>query len=180
MDSSTIENPFPYEGRILLITNLPYDVSPTQVRDFLLCKGHLLRVDLEKDHAGQMSGMGFVEFNNASDCQSALDLNGAQFGGRTFKCKIAERPPPELTRFYIRQPEDRPVAEKVRQKIINQWKYGISDTPQQPRPHIRREHKIKPRRYQRPPPEQVETDEREPEYSDYSDSYYYSYGSYSD
>lgn len=175
----TNPNPFPYEGRILLVMNLPYDVSPTQVRDFLISKGQILRVDLEKDHAGQMNGMGFIEFNNPDDCKAALELNGTQFGGRTFKCKFADHPPPELTRFYIRQPVDRPVPDKVRQTIINEWKYGPSENKKTGPPKRALKHKSLRKRNTYKKPED-QNDRNSSGYSDYSDSGSYSYGSYSD
>ena len=113
---------FPWEGRIVMAQNLPYDISPTELRDFLISKGKILRVDIERDKAGQANGIGYIEFNSKADAESSLSLNGQQLGGRKFKCYISNNPPPELIRFYIRNPMERPVGERIKQRILEQAK----------------------------------------------------------
>ncbi|EAY02499.1 hypothetical protein TVAG_020520 [Trichomonas vaginalis G3] len=173
-----IENPFPYEGRILLLTNLPNNVSPTQVRDFLISKGRLLRVDLEKDCGDRISGRGFAEFNNPDDCQSALDLNGTQFGRNSIYCMVADHPPPELTRYYLRQPINRPTPDKIRQKMINEINNPNYDPQEVTNIQLKKRHMfMRRRRTQQLRNSFGENQEFDSDYSDYSDS---SSESYSD
>jgi RNA recognition motif-containing protein len=122
---------FPWEGRILAVTNLSYDVSPSALRDFFAPKGKLLRVDIERGKDGQANGLAFVEFATVNDCQAAAELHGSQFQGRTMKCKQSTRPPPELVRFYIRHPDNRPINDHVRAKII---KEALGGSPRHPKP----------------------------------------------
>jgi RNA recognition motif-containing protein len=118
------EQTLPWEGRVLAVTNLAYDVRPTDLRDFFAPKGKILRVDIERGKDGTTNGLAFVEFAEKSDCESALDLQGAQFHGRTMKCKISTRPPPELLRFYIRPVNQRPISDRIRQRIIEDARNG--------------------------------------------------------
>lgn len=113
---------FPWEGRILSIRNLGYDVKPSDVRDFFAPRGKILRVDLERRKSGGTNGLGFVEFASAADCAAAAELHGSQFFGRTMKCEPATLPPSELVRFYIRAPENRPVSDRIRRNIIEEAK----------------------------------------------------------
>lgn len=116
------EYEFPWEGRILSIRNLGYEVKPSDVRDFFAPRGKILRVDLERKKTGGTNGLGFVEFASAADCESATELQGTQFFGRTMKCEVATMPPSELVRFYIRAPENRPISDRIRRKIIEEAK----------------------------------------------------------
>ena len=115
---------FSWEGRILVTMNLPYDATPQELRDFFAPRGKILRVDIERTKHGESNGLGYVEFLSANDCQAASELNGTQFNGRTMKCKISTRPPPELLRFYIRDPNNRPLNDRIRQNIIEEARNG--------------------------------------------------------
>ena len=124
------ESIFPWEGRILIAMNLHFEVTPTKLRDFLISKGKILRVDVERDRQGGANGIAFIEFNSAADAESALQLNGQQFGGRKFMCKISDHPPPELVRYYIRDPMNRPISDKIRQRIIDEAMNGSHERRQ--------------------------------------------------
>jgi RNA recognition motif-containing protein len=126
------EEIFPWEGRILTITNLAYSVRPSELRDFFAPKGKLLRVDIERGKDGQANGLAFIEFATVADCQAAAELYGSQFQGRTMKCKPATRPPPELLRFYIRPPDGRPINDRIRERIIREARGEGGD--RRPRP----------------------------------------------
>ncbi|OHT11258.1 hypothetical protein TRFO_19352 [Tritrichomonas foetus] len=180
----TGEEIFPWEGRILVAANLPYDVTPAQLRDYFAPRGKILRVDIERNKQGDSNGLGFVEFLAPADCAAAAELHGTQFEGRTLKCKVSTRPPPELLRFYIRPPDNRPLNDRVRKNIIDEWRNG---GPTERKPRSERVVK-KPRhfpRYKRNQNNKNENSETpkggNDQYSDYSDSYgYYSdSGSYS-
>jgi len=110
----------PWEGRILVVTNLSYDVRPTALKDFLTQKGKVYRVDIERTKKGGSNGLAFVEFATSTDAQAAVTLHGTQFEGRTMKCQVSTNPPPELVRFYIRPPENRPVSKHTRRRIIEE------------------------------------------------------------
>lgn len=161
---------FEWEGRILVAANLPYNVTPVGLRDFFAPKGKILRVDIERNKQGESNGLGFVEFYSAADCAAAAELHGTQFEGRTLKCKVSTRPPPELLRFYIRDPKNRPLNDRVRQNIIEEAKNGpIEHQPRnnrkttKPRKFIRRINKDQPNQNQA---------NQENEKSDYYSSYY--------
>ena len=155
--------PLSYAGRILFVSNLNFDCRPCDLRDLFQPKGKLWRVDIERDRNGEPNGLAFLEFASPADCEIATDLNGTQFMGRNIKCRIADNPPPELTRFYIRPLENRPISDKVKQRIIQEAYNGPIETG--PAPH--REHR--PTGYRK----------RRNSYSDYSYSDY-SYSGYSD
>jgi RNA recognition motif-containing protein len=129
------EETFPWEGRILTVKNLSYTVCPTDLRDFFLPVGKLLRVDIERGKDGGSNGLAYVEFASAADCKNATALQGSQFQGRTMKCEISTRPPPELTRFYIRSVSNRPINDRIRQRIIDEARGIVHE----PKPMQRRE-----------------------------------------
>lgn len=135
-EEEDLEDIFQWKGRILVCANLNYNVRPCDLRELFAPKGKLLRVDIEKDHSGNSNGLGFVEFASPADCEAATELNLTQFQGRILKCKISEKPPPELIRFYIRRPEKRPINEGVRQRIIDEARNGPREMTEAPnRPH---------------------------------------------
>lgn len=182
MDSAYNDNDiFEWEGRILVAANLPYNVTPVGLRDFFAPKGKILRVDIERNKQGESNGLGFVEFYSAADCAAAAELHGTQFEGRTLKCKVSTRPPPELLRFYIRDPKNRPINDRVRQNIIEEAKNGPID--HQPRNNRKT---TRPRKFfkrvnkdQSNPDQENQNDTKSGEYS-YSYSSGYSEYSYSD
>lgn len=121
--------PFPWEGRILSVTNLPYNYRPMDLRDFFARRGKILRVDVERSSAGKTNGLGFIEFATESDCTSAAALTGSNINGRTMKCRVATNPPPELVRFYVRQLNDRPVSDRVRARILDEMREERGEKP---------------------------------------------------
>jgi len=154
-----MEETFPWNGRILVCANLAYDVTPTDLRDHFIRKGKLLRVDVERNKAGDPNGLAFIEFNSASDCSSATEFDQSQFHGRTLKCKVASNPPAELIRYYIRPLDKRPINDRVRERIL-------SGEPERSGPSSLMTRKFRGRRDNRRPME------RKQDYSDYT--YYYS------
>lgn len=164
---------FDWQGRILIAANLAYNVTPVGLRDFFAPKGKILRVDIERNKQGESNGLGFVEFYSAADAAAAVELHGTQFEGRTLKCKLATNPPAELTRFYIRDPKNRPLNDRVRQNIIEEAKNGpITRQPRnnrkttKPRKFLRRINKDQPN-----PGQSKSKDDDKQDYSYYS-SYY--------
>ena len=66
---------FPYEGRILFVSNLNYDCRPQDLRDYFQPRGKLLRVDIERDrYTGEPNGLAFLEFASPADCESATEF----------------------------------------------------------------------------------------------------------
>ena len=156
---------FPWEGRILVCANLSYNVTPFELRDFFRKYGQILRVDVERNKRGEANGLAFIEFNSPADCSSAEEkCNGTQFCGRTLKCKVSTKPPPELLRYYIREIDHRPINDRIRQKIID----GTIDQPSGHRPmKIRSSHKNRgPNNF---------NSKSEKNTNDYSSDYYYYY-----
>lgn len=133
---------FSWDGRIIVVTNLPYEVRPSDLRDFFAPKGKLLRVDIERSKEGGSNGLGYIEFLSPSDAESALSLDHTQFNGRTIKCKLSTKPPAELIRFYIRDPDNRPINDNARQRIIEEAQFGPQERKLAPikRPHFRKRH----------------------------------------
>jgi RNA recognition motif-containing protein len=124
MKNSEIE--FPWEGRILSVTNLNFDVRPGDFRDLFMKRGKVYRVDIQRNKKGTSSGLAFIEFATTSDCDFAAELNGIKFKGRTLKCKISHFPSPELICYYIRSIEKSPLTLHTRSKIIENAIKGVS------------------------------------------------------
>ncbi|KAH0786322.1 serine/arginine-rich SC35-like splicing factor SCL33 [Histomonas meleagridis] len=168
----TNEIEFPWEGRILVVSNLSYDVRPSDLRDHFAKLGKIYRVDIERNKHGESNGLGFIEFASPSDCNTAAEQDGLEFQGRKLKCKVALKPPAELVRFYIRDINKRQVSERIRQRIIDESQNGQPE----PTPIPKRIRKTLPykRRYDKPPSSKHHS-------KDYSSDYYsspsYSYSS---
>ena len=168
-ESNEIE--FPWEGRILVVSNLSYDVRPSDLRDHFAKLGKIYRVDIERNKQGESNGLGFIEFASPSDCKTAAEQDGIEFQGRRLKCKVSVRPPPELVRFYIRDINKRQVSERIRQRIIDENQNGQPE----PKPILKRIRKTLPykRNYEKFP----QNNKRHS--NDYSDYYSRSSNSYS-
>ena len=80
----------------LYVGNLPFSASEQDVRAAFEAHGAVESVHLVTDRdTGQMRGFGFVEFNDSSAAQSAIDgLNGQDMDGRALVVNEA-RPRPE-------------------------------------------------------------------------------------
>jgi RNA recognition motif-containing protein len=159
---------FPWEGRVLTVKNLSYDVRPTDLRDLFATKGKLLRVDIERDKSGAANGLAYVEFASTADCESAAELHGSQFCGRSLRCQIATHPPPELLRFYIRPPENRPINDRVKERILAELR---GDLPEPERPRMRRRPLRSRERRRTRDVIDIDRDDRQNPSSSYSDSY---------
>ena len=175
-ESNEVE--FPWEGRILVVANLQYDVRPTDLRDFFLPRGKIYRVDIERNKKGESNGLAFIEFASQADCEAAAELNGTENQGRRLKCKVSTKPPAELLRYYIRDINKRQVNDRVRQRIIEETINGKPD----PTPIVKRERKsrvYKKERRNNDAKEYSHYSSDNSDYSDYSDSYYGYSDSYS-
>ena len=80
----------------LYVGNLSFNSSEGSVRDAFAAYGEVSSVHLVTDRdTGQPRGFGFVEMDNSSEAQSAIDgLNGAMLDGRSLNVNEA-RPRPE-------------------------------------------------------------------------------------
>ena len=103
-----VESPFfPWEGRIIIITNIHPTISPTDLRDILLCCGKILRVDIEINSEGKRTGVAYVEFYSAEYVQYVLLLNSNNFFGVHLELNLASHPPKQLIQHYIIKPSQR-------------------------------------------------------------------------
>ena len=98
---------FPWEGRIIVIYNIPKKASPTDLRDFLLCRGKILRVDIEINSYGHRTGVAFVEFYSPENAQYALSFDSNYFSGVNLELQIASNPPQQLIKHYVIKPSQR-------------------------------------------------------------------------
>lgn len=82
----------------LYVGNLNFNTTEDGVRETFGAFGEVTSVHLVTDRdTGQPRGFGFVEMEDASAAQAAIDgLNGTQFDGRTLTVNEA-RPRPERT-----------------------------------------------------------------------------------
>ena len=99
---------FPWEGRIVVIKNLPPGISPNDIRDFLICKGRILRIDIECDITGQHNGLCYVEFSNPNEAAESLGMYGELFYGVHLHISIATSLPQSLIKLYQQIPSQRP------------------------------------------------------------------------
>lgn len=74
----------------LYVGNLPYSVAEEGLTTLFSPFGTVTSVVLIKDReTGKQKGFGFVEFSTEDSANAALQLNGAEFGGRALKVSIA-------------------------------------------------------------------------------------------
>ena len=82
----------------IYVGNLTYEVSENDLRDLFGEHGTVTKVNVIMDKmTGKSKGFAFVEMENDSDGQTAIDeLNGADLQGRNLKVNLArpreERP----------------------------------------------------------------------------------------
>jgi RNA recognition motif-containing protein len=75
----------------IYVGNLPYDTSEDDLRQMFGEFGAVSGVNIIKDRVtGNSKGFGFVEMDNDSEGQKAIDeLNGADIKGRNLKINLA-------------------------------------------------------------------------------------------
>lgn len=73
------------------VGNLPFRITPQEVRDMFASCGEIVDVFLVKDRAtGKMKGFGFVSFATSQAAQAALKLDGQALSGRNIKVSFAK------------------------------------------------------------------------------------------
>ena len=78
----------------IYVGNLSYDVSEQDLESLFTEFGKELQVKLIKDfETGRSKGFAFIEFDNASNAQSALKTDGKEFQGRRLKVNLARDKP---------------------------------------------------------------------------------------
>lgn len=80
----------------IYVGNLSFEVTEEDLRSAFEAFGQIVSANVIKDkYSGQSKGFGFVEMNNKSEAQAAIDgLNGKELKGRTLNVNEA-RPRPE-------------------------------------------------------------------------------------
>ncbi|MBW6457894.1 MAG: RNA-binding protein [FCB group bacterium] len=75
----------------IYVGNLPYDTTEDDLRQMFAEFGAVSSVNIIKDRVtGNSKGFGFVEMDNDSEGQKAVDeLNGADMKGRNLKINLA-------------------------------------------------------------------------------------------
>jgi RNA recognition motif-containing protein len=97
----------------LYVGNLPYSATEDQITDFF-SPITLLSVKLINDReSGRPRGFGFVELENDTTLQSALDLNGTDLSGRKLVINEAKErdpnaPRPQRQQSYTPRSQNRP------------------------------------------------------------------------
>jgi RNA recognition motif-containing protein len=78
-------------GKKLYVGNLPFNATETEVRDLFETHGAIESVNVITDRdTGRSRGFGFVEFQEESSAQAALQaLDGAEMGGRNLRVNEA-------------------------------------------------------------------------------------------
>ena len=78
----------------IYVGNLSYDVSEQDLESLFSEFGKNLQIKLVKDfETGRSKGFAFIEFENASEAQSALSMDGKEFQDRRLKVNIARDKP---------------------------------------------------------------------------------------
>jgi len=78
----------------IYVGNLSYDVSEQDLESLFGEFGKNLQIKLIKDlETGRSKGFAFIEFENDSEAQSALSMDGKEFQGRRLKVNIARDKP---------------------------------------------------------------------------------------
>ncbi len=74
----------------LYVGNLPFSVTEDELRDLFAQHGTVTSATLVMDReTGRPRGFGFVEFNDRSEAESAIEaLHGTQVGGRASMAQI--------------------------------------------------------------------------------------------
>ena len=78
----------------IYVGNLSYHVSEQDLESLFSEFGKDLQIKLIKDLAtGRSKGFAFIEFDNESEAQAALKLDGKEFEGRPLKVNLARDKP---------------------------------------------------------------------------------------
>lgn len=96
-------NPYSWEGRILLLANIP---SMFKVKDIFLITnqfGLVYRVDLLKDSEGKSRRIAFIEYDKSEDAKTACKyLDGSTLCERFYlKAEMGKSPPSKLVKMYF-------------------------------------------------------------------------------
>jgi len=82
-------------GRKIYVGNINYASTEEQLADLFAQFGSVVSVDIIVDRfSGQSKGFGFVEMENESDAQNAIEsLNGRELDGRQLRVNEAKERP---------------------------------------------------------------------------------------
>lgn len=75
----------------IYVGNLSYDVNEQDLESLFTEFGKNLQIKLVKDfETGRSKGFAFIEFENASNAQAALKMDGKEFKDRPLKVSMAQ------------------------------------------------------------------------------------------
>ncbi len=80
----------------IYVGNLPYSITPDEVKNVFSAYGEVAAVRLVKDReTGRAKGFGFVEMHDEAQAKAALEaMNGQEIGGRKVVVNEANPRPP--------------------------------------------------------------------------------------
>ena len=80
----------------IYVGNLPYSITPDEVKNVFSVYGEVAAVRLVKDReTGRAKGFGFVEMHDEAQAKAALEaMNGQEIGGRKVVVNEANPRPP--------------------------------------------------------------------------------------
>ena len=80
----------------IYVGNLPYSITPDEVKNVVSAYGEVAAVRLVKDReTGRAKGFGFVEMHDEAQAKAALEaMNGQEIGGRKVVVNEANPRPP--------------------------------------------------------------------------------------
>ncbi len=76
----------------IYVGNLPYTATEEELRELFSACGAIKEIAFIKDrYTGQCKGFSFIEFDDASSAQNAIDqYNEQEFNGRNLRVNIAQ------------------------------------------------------------------------------------------
>ncbi|OGT07094.1 MAG: hypothetical protein A2103_02490 [Gammaproteobacteria bacterium GWF2_41_13] len=75
----------------LYVGNLSYTVTSDDLQALFAQFGQIVSAEVIEDrHSGRSKGFGFVEFEDASQADAALSLNGQEYKGRKLHVSLAK------------------------------------------------------------------------------------------
>lgn len=75
----------------LYVGNLSYTVTSEDLQALFAQFGHIVSAEVIEDrHSGRSKGFGFVEFEDASQADAALAINGQEYKGRKLHVSLAK------------------------------------------------------------------------------------------
>lgn len=167
---------FPFEGRILIITNLSYETAPKEIYDHFQRFGRILRVDVGKHFTGGSDGKGYIEFESKEDCEAATSLHATIFGNRTIKCRVCTQPPPELKKEYNKRFDStRKIPFGVKKRVVEELVTGNKREHQKPQVNKRNTELAKSMAQKRKSKPSKKDEYSEYESSEYEYEYQYEY-----